>query len=823
MKHLLSFNFDDFLTVNPHLPAETQSSLQLNFGTPTSVPVAAVDPPLSPTSSMAIAGQYVLAQQKKGFINQDVNLGGPNDVFKAGLIPFTFQKKKETVVIQTEVKRSNEEKYLDFWLELDCVTKIKKEMSILPFNDKIDNAELISRLLDITASVVRVMKHEGKLETKGKSRDEIYEVMHHFVQSVRDARFKLISAKIEDNSLDYSKLTQDQKNEFKEFAHLNINDDKPKSSNSKEKKLNASIKLPLEYLMKSYNSIDSEDLYNQNENNHHEQNHIFSRIEEEQKILEKTSKALPSLYRAQSPAQVLTATKRQIKSNLKKTVTAMRSALSTPISNSHCMPPSVATLPSIPQQFNAPQKPSTQNTSLLQSPDSTTNFNNTSINTTFSTSINAPINTTNNTSINTLMNSTLSNNYMNSSSGGAYNSDLNFFSMSKPGSRNMTRVLATPTKKKHIPSQSTNRCTYKKTNRNIKFQQEKNSSRFWMDEDPLKTRGPNSNFFHMFDKLIAPIHIDKNFDDVEAKDPFTLTTPEEAQELAKNYFARKQKAQEKENEYTSGEKYNFTFDIDNQKQNNKEKEGDETEDHFSLQTVDEIRNQNAIQQNQEKTEERGQVDVKNLDFYNLTYSKCDFEIEPAQRYTIPCEDKLIDLQFLNERTKVLKQESGGNTIYEKLLDIWDTLGFSVFQKLQMVVKYSENIEVNRRLDEALNFWEQAYDIVKQYQMNYRIAKDFLKSDVMVARNKQMAFDTIMKDLSISEESVKEITKRLRAAFGDELIIHRKKSHDTIRSRRFKLKYLLSISYAPSLSMMDPIEEKSDSSEDNDIEVLENYV
>jgi len=137
-------------------------------------------------------------------------------------------------------------------------------------------------------------------------------------------------------------------------------------------------------------------------------------------------------------------------------------------------------------------------------------------------------------------------------------------------------------------------------------------------------------------------------------------------------------------------------------------------------------------------------------------------------------------------------EKGQSEIHNRLNEIWDKLGFSIQQKLEMVLKYSKDLDESTRLVDALDLWEQAYLTIIQYQTCYLALKDFLHIESDTIRERKRVFlEQILLELHNSEEAVLNIGHLLKQNCGDELIIKRKKSNDLIESRRMNLHMRLS--------------------------------
>ena len=713
-------NHKKILSNELQIPVSHGENLKMNFGTPISVPVETVDVPISPTTSMMQAGKYILEQQRKGFISSSIKFGdNPKDVYKQELIfkstkPYMYHSKKRNQdSLQTSrigdkttsrpkqneeviFKRSKDENYFEFWLDLDCVVKTKDELSKLPFKRRIDMIDAMTKFMDQIATVLRVMKHENKLEdVYSKKKERANSIMHHFVTSVRNIRFNVISAHLQDNSLDYNLMKEKQKKEFFEFSpeQLELKAKNDKKSNEKT-------------------NITPFSQMNLDQNKEH-----FGKLDDDEKLLAKTSKGLPYLYCAKPNLSQYIQTKKQIQQNVKTTVHMIHDAL---------VEASKASTP----------------TAISRSPEQSVD---------------------------------------------------NFTAHPIPPAKQRIQVLSTPVSRNgpklqihNIPTRRVSSRPRTRPKTSFKSTREQLSSRFWDEEDPLSTRSTHQDINRIFDKYTAPLEIEYNFDDFETEDPFKL----ESIELLNRKKEGEEKKKEKELELKR-----------------KQKEQAEADNAFD------IRREQELDQERQLEELREKYKIDDVDFYELSSKNIHSatDVDAVQRYGTNDNDNRKNLQYLIKKTRQLTGDEGGDQMYNKLNEIWDTLGFSAVQKLQMASKYSESLEVSRRLEESLAFWQSAHEGVMAYLAIYKKAKDFIKNDIMFSKNKQADFDDILKELFNCETIIFEVAKRLNVSFGDDLIIHRKKANDAIASRRMKLKYLITNSEYPSLSMDNPYDDKKNNS------------
>ena len=163
---------------------------------------------------------------------------------------------------------------------------------------------------------------------------------------------------------------------------------------------------------------------------------------------------------------------------------------------------------------------------------------------------------------------------------------------------------------------------------------------------------------------------------------------------------------------------------------------------------------------------------------------------PFARRNYIFDPKSDDIQYLIQQSADLENGDMSHAIYKRLEAIWENLGFSASQKLQMVIKYSESTEESSKLNSALKFWEEANNSAINYQKAYIALKDFLKYNCISDKDKPTTSIIDLKDkMYESEKNLLQVAKTLKSMFCDDLVFHGKKVDDIIKSRRMKLKVL----------------------------------
>ena len=131
-------------------------------------------------------------------------------------------------------------------------------------------------------------------------------------------------------------------------------------------------------------------------------------------------------------------------------------------------------------------------------------------------------------------------------------------------------------------------------------------------------------------------------------------------------------------------------------------------------------------------------------------------------------------------------------VHDRLEQIWDQIGFSITDKLNMVLKYSHDLEESSKLSEALDLWEEALRTIDNYNKAYSAYKDFLKLDRSAVTGSTMgdAIRNLQADLDIATKAVRRIAELIKTTCGDELIIKRHKADELIEIRKQNIRMLL---------------------------------
>ena len=152
--------------------------------------------------------------------------------------------------------------------------------------------------------------------------------------------------------------------------------------------------------------------------------------------------------------------------------------------------------------------------------------------------------------------------------------------------------------------------------------------------------------------------------------------------------------------------------------------------------------------------------------------------------------ELETMQILNEASELDDGETGSQT-HKKLNLIWDQLGFTVLEKLSMVVKYTEDPKESSKLGDALHFWNQALETVVHYDKDYSDIKNFIRYQKGQNENNSLLLEKMLKNLKYIEESLIRINNILFTSYGDEIRIRQSTLNNLISKRKLKIKNLIS--------------------------------
>ncbi|EAY01828.1 hypothetical protein TVAG_273390 [Trichomonas vaginalis G3] len=136
-----------------------------------------------------------------------------------------------------------------------------------------------------------------------------------------------------------------------------------------------------------------------------------------------------------------------------------------------------------------------------------------------------------------------------------------------------------------------------------------------------------------------------------------------------------------------------------------------------------------------------------------------------------------------------KNDQAGTSTEEIFQNIWKQLGFSMRQRLEMLVKYTNSSDEASKLTDSLPTWEKALQEYQHYTKCYTELRDFIRFEYAPGVNDRK-LNELHVNIQRSEEALTNVATTLRENYGDELIIHRKSSASLIQLHQAKIRNLL---------------------------------
>lgn len=636
---------DQLIQLSPVLPLQDETEVRNTYGAPPSIEII---PPLNPKpvdESITDAGKYMIKMQKKGFVKLQENTDNPNQIYQSSIIKYNKNKKESQENIQRQEKPKKVlESYQTFWQTSDIVNKTVAELNELQFENNFEHLETENRFRDQVASFVRIMKHNGMLESANKSRSELLNITKTFVNKVKEIRKSMFYNYLSKNILLYSKLNKKQKKEFIEFKPKNEEPVIQKQS-KKEEKLDYSF---------------------------------FNRIRQASNLPK--SYQMSNLGLDDSP---LCTNRVKLQKEMKQLAASMHSAVE-----------------KVPAPILSKYE---EETELKKTPRDDQSIPRKRVNIIMTPKINR-----------------------------------------KSGKSVLSKRQ--PLKPPVIPSFENQNQQQQQNSSLPKLTQKQIYNNFWENQDPLAEvrQGFAPNALQIIEELAQKTN----------KDYVNLFSPDSI-----NSNQNK---------------------IDNNSSEQFENLDDEFDDQIQFEKCESNNNSNLKDNIFSTSVQNLKINDEEINVQNtMPFAKRNYIFDP----------KSDDIQYLIQQSGELENGDMSQAIYKQLESIWANLGFSVTQKLQMVIKYSESPEESSKLNSSLKFWEEANNSAINYQKVYTAYKDFLKYSYNDNNENAKTVSDLNKSLSESENNLLQVAKTLKSMFGDDLVFHGKKVDDIIKTRRLKLKTL----------------------------------
>ena len=136
-----------------------------------------------------------------------------------------------------------------------------------------------------------------------------------------------------------------------------------------------------------------------------------------------------------------------------------------------------------------------------------------------------------------------------------------------------------------------------------------------------------------------------------------------------------------------------------------------------------------------------------------------------------------------------KNDQAGTSTEEIFQNIWKQLGFSMRQRLEMLVKYTNSSDEASKLTDSLPTWEKALQEYQHYTKCYTELRDFIRFEYAPGVNDRK-LNELHVNIQRSEDALTNVATTLRENYGDELIIYRKSSASLIQLHQAKIRNLL---------------------------------
>lgn len=147
------------------------------------------------------------------------------------------------------------------------------------------------------------------------------------------------------------------------------------------------------------------------------------------------------------------------------------------------------------------------------------------------------------------------------------------------------------------------------------------------------------------------------------------------------------------------------------------------------------------------------------------------------------------LKILNSHP--ISQSEESKKIHSDLESIWSKLGFTIQQKLALLLKYSKDSEESSKLKDSLVFWQHCYEALQLYDRAFANLKDFCHFEKESSKQSYQNANSLMREVKIQEDNLEQVAQVLKKQFGDDLIIRRKRYQDLIIKRDEKMQRWLS--------------------------------
>lgn len=616
------------------IPLQEEADIRDQYGLDAGIPFVEPKRPKSPSSRLTQAGEYVIKMEKKGYVKMKEHPSSPRSVYKTNIVQTQIRKKVRVEKNIPQESNTQLESFQEFWFNTNTVKQILEELTTLPYHDRIDQSETITRFNEQISSFVRVLHHEGKLDHSKNSRTQLNKTMKAFVSKAYDVRKSLIRSLITNKKIKYEDLDENAKNDFPEF--------KPQ-----EKKDETVVQFKITPDQQKPSPKDAAILDSQ----------VIDHVTE-------SIVTLPSDYKV-TMKMIEERAGLQSRRNLKRSITQGTRLISTALAKSR-----------MTESYSQGQMQTRSKKEEEEKP------------------------------------------------------------MFMPISKHKTSIVGMPAKWKPPVIEE------KPQEEEVIYDPVELQNLYWKMSDPLKKKRQGelqSTTLEQLNILTDPVSIDfKGISEDDYPLPFALQSVSPP-----------------------------------------------------LQPPQPLTPTNTIQK--KRKQNRNDVDVSpsedELDVCPLTTEEKIHQLAMAYQSELSYDvhrQTSEDVSYLLSHTSEVLRENGGADVHERLNAIWDRLGFSIQQKLDVMIKYSSNTDESNKLTEAIEFWEKAESTIASYDHAYQDIKSFLQMEAATHPHKNIAYSQLEDVLIEAEHNILQISQKLKTLFGDELVLRRRKATDLMQTRRMKI-------------------------------------
>lgn len=149
------------------------------------------------------------------------------------------------------------------------------------------------------------------------------------------------------------------------------------------------------------------------------------------------------------------------------------------------------------------------------------------------------------------------------------------------------------------------------------------------------------------------------------------------------------------------------------------------------------------------------------------------------------------VQYLKALNVEVESEEIGTKTYDRLNEIWANFGFTIQERMGMIAKYTESMNMITRFKEILSVWESLFSLFNSYEHSYKSFIAYMKIDVKSMNNKNSTLSNLYMTYKEAEEKLEAADGILKTDFGsDDLLIKGKRISDYIAIHKSKTERMM---------------------------------